>query len=492
MKIVLHFAVISILASCNQGARRPANFALVTGASDDLVRLSEQVLEDVESEGFTDKTCHAYLTRLESQLDHIDVRQHRRSVLVANGAKIADASWKIRTTLHGKLPSLPRECALQLQANFRQLRFIEDYVQELSSDVTHQTPNEIAFTQQPVPMKEHPPFYVTRLAIPGAVFEDGDVFVTRGVSFLSSMIARMGVRPSQFSHIVFLHENPTTKKMETIESYVGVGVQFYDMDFALKNENARILWLRSKDRALAKRASSMIGPLVRDRIAKGQTIRYDYELNFDDPATMSCAEVSQVAFKLASQGEIKIPFYPNEIAGATPLVSRLRIPPGPTFEPGDLELDPRFEIVGEFQDLRLTRDSRQKDTIMSEMFRWMDAEGYVLHESMNSRLARGPIHKIRRTPLWPLVQKMLKLSDFSKEIPSNMLGAVTLINQISEVLLEELKKQDIAFEQEHGIPMPPVVMARALEEWRKKDLALYQNRATRSESKIHKFLRPRG
>jgi hypothetical protein len=86
---------------------------------------------------------------------------------------------------------------------------------------------------------------------------------------------------------------------------------------------------------------------------------------------------------------------------------------------------------------------------------------------------------------------MLKLSDFSKEIPSNMLGAVTLINQISEVLLEELKKQDLAFEQEHGIPMPPVVMARALEEWRKKDLALYQNRATRRESKIHKFLRPR-
>jgi hypothetical protein len=86
---------------------------------------------------------------------------------------------------------------------------------------------------------------------------------------------------------------------------------------------------------------------------------------------------------------------------------------------------------------------------------------------------------------------MLKLSDFSKEIPSNMLGAVTLFNQISGVLLAELKKQDLAFEQEHGMPMPPVVMARALEEWRRKDLALYQNRANRSESKIHKVLRPR-
>ncbi len=491
MKIAFHFVVISLLASCNQSARKPANFALTTGASDDLLRMSEQVLEDVESQAFTDQTCRSYLTRLESQLDQIDVRQFRRSSLVANGAKIADVSWKIRTTLHGKLATLPSDCALQLQANFRQLRFIEDYVQELATDVTHLAPSEIAFDQQPVPLKDTPPFYVGRLAIPGAVFEDGDVFVTRGVSFLSSMIARMGIRPSQFSHIVFLHENPITKKIETIESYVGAGVQFYEIDFALKNENARILWLRSKDRALAKRASTMIGSLVRERISKGQTIRYDYELDFDDPTTMSCAEVSQVAFKLGSNGEIKIPLYPNEIAGATPLVSRLRIPPGPTFEPGDLELDPRFEIVGEFQDLRLTRDSRQKDTIMSELFRWMDQEGYILHETLNSRLARGPIHKIRKTPLWPLVQKMLKLSDFSKEIPSNMLGAVTLINEISGVLLEELKKQDLAFEQEHGMPMPPVVMARALEEWRKKDLALYQNRATRSESKIHKVLRPR-
>jgi hypothetical protein len=101
----------------------------------------------------------------------------------------------------------------------------------------------------------------------------GDVFVTRGVSFLSSIIARMGVRPSQFSHIVFLHENPATKKLETIGSYVGVGVKFYDLDFALTNENAQILWPRSKDCGLAKRTFALIGGLVRERIAAGKTIR---------------------------------------------------------------------------------------------------------------------------------------------------------------------------------------------------------------------------
>jgi hypothetical protein len=68
---------------------------------------------------------------------------------------------------------------------------------------------------------------------------------------------------------------------------------------------------------------------------------------------------------------------------------------------------------------------------------------------------------------------------------------VTLINELGAVLLEELARQDRAFEAAHGVPMPPVAMARALEDWRRKDHALYRDRATRRESKIHKYFRPK-
>jgi hypothetical protein len=280
-----------------------------------------------------------------------------------------------------------------------------------------------------------------------------------------------------------------TQELKTIESYVGVGVAFYDFDFALKNENARILWLRNKDKNLARLASSKISKMVKDRLDQNNPIKYDYELNFKDPTTMSCAEVSQVAYEMASEGQFKIPYYPNEISGAESLVSRLKIAPGPTYEPGDMEIDPRFELMGEFQDLRLTRDSRQKDAIMSEIFRWMNDYDYKLVDNMKSKMAGGIIWKIRRTFLWPLVKKTLKLDDFSKEIPKNMLSTVTLINQIGGVLVQDMKNLDLAFEKRHGIPMNAKEMQQALEKYRQDDLKLYKNKKTRKLAKIHSMLR---
>ena len=309
------------------------------------------------------------------------------------------------------------------------------------------------------------------------------------ISFLSGMIARLGSRATQFSHIVFVNKNDKTQELKTIESYVGVGVAFYDFDFALKNENARILWLRSKDKLLAKKAANTISALVKSRLESQNPIKYDYELNFNDPTTMSCAEVSQVAFAMATDGKFTIPYYRNEIKGSESLVSRLKIVPGPTFEPGDMEIDPRFDLLGEFQDLRLTRDSRQKDAIMSEVFRWMNEYDYQLVDSAKSKMAGGIIWKVRRTFLWPLVKKALKLDDFSKEIPSNMLSTVTLINQIGEVLVQEMKMMDLSYEKKHGVPMSGIEMSQALERYRLDDLSRYQNKRTRKLSKIHSMLR---
>lgn len=81
------------------------------------------------------------------------------------------------------------------------------------------------------------------------------------------------------------------------------------------------------------------------------------------------------------------------------------------------------------QDLRLTRDSRQKDSIISEVFRWMNDYDYQLIDNMKSKMAGGMIWKVRRTFLWPIVKKALSIDDVSKEILSNMLSPVTFIKQ---------------------------------------------------------------
>jgi hypothetical protein len=359
---------------------------------------------------------------------------------------------------------------------------------EIAHKVEHKTPAQIAFGKQPIPMKSQfaPYVFRTSQAMKEVKFEAGDMLITRGVSFLSGMIARLGKRATQFSHVVWVHKDPKTGEIKTIESYVGKGVAFYEIDNALKNENARILWLRAKDKNLAARADEKITALVKSR-----HIKYDYSLDFNDPTTMSCAEVSQVAFKMASDQKFKIPYYPNTIAGADSLIKRLKIAKGTTYEPGDMEIDPRFEMMGEFQDLRLTRDSRQKDAIMSALFHWMTDYGYELHDSGKSFMAATVIHDVRRTFLWPLVKKMLHLEDFSTEVPRNMLSTVTLINQLGESLQKELKARDEAFEKAHGMPMTEVDFNKLLENMRKKDYDLYQNKDTRKKAVFHKWFRPK-
>lgn len=456
---------------------------------DNLLEASEQIIQDVEDHAFP-QFCASYLGELEKSIDAMDVKSLPLTQLSVDAESIAKNSWEIRSTLHSRLSEVDKKCALQIQASFRQFRFIEDYLLELSRKVTHNSPSQIDFQKQPVPILDNSASFYQFRANADAKFQPGDLLVTRGVSFLSGMIARLGKRSTQFSHVVMVSQDPVTKETKTIESYVGVGVAFYDMDFALKNENARILWLRAKDQSLGLKASEKMSVLVKERLDAKNPIKYDYELDFNDPKTMSCAEVSQVAFQMADE-KFRIPYYPNQISGAKSIIERLKLVEGDTYEPGDMEIDPRFELVGEFQDLRLTRDSRQKDAIMTAMFDWMENKDYELKDDMKSKMAGGIIYSVRRTFLWPLVKKILKLDDFSKEIPRNMLRTVTLINELGGVMLAELQAKDLEFEKKHGVPMSYMDFYKTLEEMRAEDLKLYENRKTRKKSKFHKWIRPR-
>lgn len=454
-----------------------------------LKEASEYVLSDVESTDFPE-FCVSYLGTLEKSIDALDVTKLPKEKLIEDAEEITNNSWLIRSTLHRRLAEVEKPCAIQVQSVFRSLRFIEDYLLELKTQVGHKSPADIDFQKEPVPIKERNLSYYSFMQGRNPEFQSGDIFITRGVSFLSGMIARLGEVPTSYSHIVMLYQDPKSGEMKTIESYVGVGVAFYDMDFALKNENARIMWLRAKDQNLARNAAKLMGALVKERLDNKNPIKYDYELDFNNPETMSCAEVSQVAFQMASNNQFKIPFYPNNISGPDDFIKRLNLKKGETYEPGDMEIDPRFELVGEFRDLRLTRDTRQKDAIMTSVFDWMSNKNYLLRDNMKTKMAGGIIYDVRRTFLWPLVKKVLKLNDFSKEIPRNMVQTTALINELGDAMLKELKKRDEAFEKANGVPMSAIDMYRALEDMRVSDLKLYESKKTRKQAFIHKLIRP--
>lgn len=480
------FSGLLLLASCSHGGRFLASSSPLNPPQlNNLLEASEIILKDVEDARFSDY-CVSYLKELETNIDTMSATGVVQPELKQNAEALFKASWEIRNRLHKRLPEFDKDCAHQLVGTFRQFRFLEDYFLEVSRNVEDKMPSEIKFQEQPIPMVDNDIPYYSFLAAPDIKLEAGDVLISRGMSFISGMIARLGVRPTHFSHLIMVHEDADTKKLQTIESYIGVGVGTYDIDYALKNENVRILWLRPKDKETGKKAASQMAELLKRK----KKIRYDYAMNFDDPSRMSCSEVIKAGYQMVNS-EIQVPYYPNMILDNSDLVRRLKLVHGETFEPGDMEIDPRFELMGEFRDIRLTRDARQKDAIMSAVFNWLENKNYGLKDNAESYLAGSVIFAARKTFLWPLIQKTLKIEDFSKEIPPRMLRTVQIMNTLGAVLLEELKKKDAEFESLHGVPMTYMDFAKTLEEMREEDLSLYQNKKTRKLAKIHKLIRPR-
>jgi hypothetical protein len=112
------FASLLLLTACNPVKRKIAS----TGLPPEVMNLkeaSEQILADVEDEEF--KThCVPYLRKLEKNIDGIDVRKLAKDEVSRDAEEIAKTSWKIRTTLHSKLVAVDKDCAIQMQATFRQ------------------------------------------------------------------------------------------------------------------------------------------------------------------------------------------------------------------------------------------------------------------------------------------------------------------------------------------------------------------------------------
>ena len=148
-----------------------------------------------------------------------------------------------------------------------------------------------------------------------------------------------------------------------------------------------LLLLRPRDPALGVRAAAFMHEKVASAIAAGKPIPYDYDFNFEEHSALSCAEVARYAYEEASQGGVIVPAYPSRIQADPAFLERFALHAGETFEPGDAEVDPRFEIVAEFSDLSLTRDSRIKDVILSEMLHWVDELNYGLFDTGTSKFA---------------------------------------------------------------------------------------------------------
>jgi hypothetical protein len=419
---------------------------------------------------------------LQSVLDVLEACEasfQASSVPASDYTEITDGLWRCRLAIHARLPEIAEDCIPRVRDIFRVSRNLEDYLGERCYGGPALEPSQVDFPHAPARPLLDPAEYYGEHWAPGhsreaCQFRSGDILVARGPSFLSASIARVSDPPSQFSHIVLLSVGPEGE-VKTLESYHHIGLKDYAIDEALRNDNVRLLWLRPKDASLGQRSADALRIVVERAL---EPIPYDFDLDFVNHDEVSCAEVASMAYELGSGGNVKLPLHESRISLKPMMRERLGLHQAHTFEPADLEVDPRFELVAEWRDYRLTRDSRHKDVILSAMFSWIDRFGYEFHRSLPVVLAEDAVWLGRKTFFWRLLRR-LGAPAISRNMPKVLLTTLDEIERAGGALLQWLQEIDTG--------MTVSQLSQALEEERPKDLERFRRGQV---ARFHRLFRP--
>ncbi len=477
MKFVLLLVIAVFISSCNcelPKARKPSS-RLSVSYKDFLTNSHATVVQSLNGEN-----CTQLLNELSSKINSISIEEISSDNIEVNGGEFLKKSFDLRIAIHEKLPSLSLDCKKQVKSIFYSLRHREDIIGIHFYKEPQVSADSINYPESKIPVYENEayrPYFLGKNINPQAKFEfkNGDIMITKGISFVSSTISELATPKSLFSHIVFVHVNEKTKEVSTIESYVGKGVGLFTMVDALKNENARILVLRPKNQELANRAANYMYDRVMNLKKKNKVIPYDYKLDFNDNKKLSCEEVAYDAFNVESKGQFIIPEVMSDIKlKDEKFLAKLGVKVGPMMVPTDMETDSRFEVALDWTDYRVLRDSWRKDAILGEMFRWIDQEDYRIRENFDSMAAKI-VWSTRFIPgLWSLMSKISGIpKDFSKDVPSKTISTMASLKSLGSVMLEYIKEKDEEHMNQKGVWMSSEELRSSLDEFRKthpKDL----------------------
>jgi len=299
-------------------------------------------------------------------------------------------------------------------------------------------------------------------------FEPGDVILQRGMINNSAAIARIGDVDSQFSHVcIIAHANKG--ELVVVEALIESGASITPLQANLSHGLGRAILFRHRDRALAAQAASKIHEHVAKSLEPGgQPILYDFSMELGHYHELFCSKLVRLAYELGSDGRIKLPPFPTLLNMKNrDFPRRIGVTATKTFAPGDMELDPDFDIVAEWRDFRVTSELRLKDMIMTKLFEWMDVYEYKFRPDLVIRLIS--LGGRLSTRLSKRAQETVA-SVTGGVVPPNMrgtsIGAVAMLHKTAEPIYEELAELEAETIRNTGRQMHPRQVFQVLEQIR--------------------------
>ena len=209
----------------------------------------------------------------------------------------------------------------------------------------------------------------------------------RGSAYNSAAIARIGDVDTQFSHVGMIHVD-SDGHHSVVEALIEDGAVITPLEHALDCGIGRAVLYRCRDGELARRAADLIFEHVKkSHGALSRRIVYDFSMELPGYKKLYCSKLVRQAFDMASNGAVMVPAFTTRLhMNNRDFFDRIGVTADQTFAPGDIDLDPRFDLVAEWQDYRLTSTLRLQDMLMTKLLEWMERRGFVFEEDIVIRL----------------------------------------------------------------------------------------------------------
>lgn len=270
--------------------------------------------------------------------------------------------------------------------------------------------------------------------------KSGDVLLMRGKTFFSASIAQLANSGASFSHSAIVHvaNNGQVTMMESLAE-VGVLSTPYETYLAHHMEGPipRIVHLRARDLNVAAKAADLLKKQIDQTVVQKKPILYDYVANVDDRSQMFCTEVVRWSYLDASRGRVDLPSSRSSMSlmhDKTPLLKDLGINRRETAMPADFEVDPFFEVIGEYRHAASLPAVHRMDAVLSSMYEWMIKDQYIIQKDIFRSGIAGAALLLR------------DIGILSTLVPSNVrkvfVDRLLAINNISGAMIRELQRTD--------------------------------------------------
>ena len=380
----------------------------------------------------------------------VDLSRYDVGEILAKASALQRVIFELRLDLKSRVEGwqtqgfMTRPVQRAIRDVLRVARYANDIIGEIAAGHPHLAAGEktkVAFTGQDGETLVNRKFPLKNGEVE---IRSGDVMLVRGMLHNSAAIARIGDIDSQFSHICVVHIDPKTGKQSVVEALIEEGSLINTWEHATHHGLGRAALFRHHDQALAARAADEIfAHVARSRAAWANHIYYDFTMLLDSYKLLFCSKLIRLAFDKASKGTYLLPTYNTRFEFKNrDFIEKIGVKAVDTFAPGDIEIEPGFDLVAEWQDYRVTSRLRLQDLLMTKLFDWMEQDNLKFRPDWGIWLigifgrVAGALSERAKDAITNVLPK----------IPSNMtrttIATVAMLHKTAEPILVRLQKKE--------------------------------------------------